>query len=128
MRFCGLALIGAFVVASGVDAADMYVDNVAGDDLHDGRQAESTGSGGPVRTLKRALGVARAGGRFLLANRGVPYREPISLSTARHCGNAVSPFIIDGQGATLDGMTPVVKREWEPYRGEVFRFRPAKKS
>ncbi|HUY35601.1 MAG TPA: right-handed parallel beta-helix repeat-containing protein [Pirellulales bacterium] len=126
MRLRGFALV--FFIASQLRAADVFVDNVAGDDLRDGGQAESTGASGPVRTLKRALELAQAGDRLRLANRGVPYREPISLSTARHCGNALSPFIIDGQGATLDGSTRVGRGAWEPYRGAVFRFRPAKKS
>jgi hypothetical protein len=128
MRHCGMVLIGTLLMAANLRAADLFVDNVAGDDLHDGRQAESTGAGGPVRTLRRALELVNAGDRLLLTNRGVPYREQISLSAARHCGNAVSPFIIDGQGATLDGLVPVAPRAWESYRGAVFRFRPAKKT
>jgi hypothetical protein len=128
MRHCSLALIGALFIAANVRAADLFVDNVVGDDLRDGGQAESTGGSGPVRTLKRALELAQAGDHLRLANRGFPYREPISLSTARHCGNDVSPFVIDGQGATLDGLTPVGPHAWEPYRGAVFRFLPTKKS
>jgi len=128
MRHCGLVLIGTLLMAANVRAADLFVDNVAGDDLRDGARAESTGGSGPVRTLKRALELAHAGDHLRLANRGVPYREPISLSAAHHCGNDVSPFVIDGQGATLDGLTPVSHDAWEPYRGAVFRFRPAKKT
>ncbi|HEV3003523.1 MAG TPA: right-handed parallel beta-helix repeat-containing protein [Pirellulales bacterium] len=128
MRVCGIVLIGVFFHVAGARAADMFVDNVAGDDLRDGRQAESTGGNGPVRTLARALELVHAGDRVLLTNRGVPYREPICLSAARHCGNAVSPFIIDGQGATLDGLATIPAEAWQPYRAEVFRFRPAKMS
>jgi len=128
MRYRGLALIGTLFLTANVRAADLFVDNVAGDDLRNGGQAQSIGGTGPVRTLKRALELAQAGDHLRLANRGVPYRESICLSAAHHCGNDVSPFVIDGQGATLDGLTPVGHHAWEPYRGAVFRFRPAKKS
>jgi hypothetical protein len=105
-------------------AATVYVDNVGGDDLHDGSQPTNLGGSGPVRTLRKALRVCHAGDRILLASSGQPYREPISLSTADHCGTALSPFIIDGQGAVLEGAEPVPADAWEHARGSVFRFRP----
>jgi hypothetical protein len=105
-------------------AATVYVDNVGGDDLHDGTQPTSLGGNGPVRTLAKALRICHSGDRILLADSGEPYRESISLSAAEHCGNAVSPFIIDGQGAILEGTEPVPVDSWENERGPVFRFRP----
>lgn len=105
-------------------AATIYVDNVAGDDLHDGTQPDSAEGNGPVRTLRKALRVCHAGDRVVLANTGAPYRESISLSAAEHCGNALSPFILDGQGAVLEGSEPVPGEAWESERGAVFRFRP----
>ncbi|HVX13522.1 MAG TPA: right-handed parallel beta-helix repeat-containing protein [Pirellulales bacterium] len=109
-------------------AATVYVDNAVGDDRHEGAQPSSIDGDGPVRTLRRALQVCRAGDRVLLANTGEPYRETISLSTAAHCGNALSPFIIDGQGATLEGTEAVPRDAWENERGPVFRFRPPRTS
>lgn len=117
---CGLIV----VCVADAPAATVYVDNVDGDDLHDGTQPTSLSGNGPVRTIAKALRVCRAGDRILLANSGEPYRESISLSAANHCGTAVSPFIIDGQGATLDGTEPVPVDAWENVRGPVFRFRP----
>ncbi len=105
-------------------AATVYVDNVGGDDLHDGAQEASLGGNGPVRTLGKALRICHAGDRIVLANTGQPYRESISLSTAEHCGTLVSPFVIDGQGAILEGAEPVPGDAWENERGNVFRFRP----
>jgi hypothetical protein len=123
-----LIIICISLVAAGARAAELFVDNVAGDDLRDGRQATSSGAGGPVRTLSRALELVNAGDRIVLSNRGIPYREPICLSAARHCGNAVSPLVIDGQGATLDGLAAIPASAWQLYRGDVFRFQPAKMS
>jgi len=105
-------------------AATIYVDNVGGDDLLDGVQPARTGGSGPVRSLRKALKICHAGDRILLANSGQPYRETISLSAAEHCGTALSPFILDGQGAVLDGTEAVPGDAWENQRGPVFRFRP----
>ena len=121
---CLAALVGNQLAV----AANVYVDNVAGDDLHDGAQPTSIGGGGPVRTLRKALKICHAGDRIVLANSGEAYRESISLSTAEHCGNAVSAFIIDGQGAVLEGSEPVLGEAWENERGPVFRFRPPRSS
>lgn len=108
--------------------ATIYVDNVAGDDLLDGGAAVSDAGSGPVRTIRKALRVVQSGDRIVLANTGEAYRETISLSDRRHSGNAVSPFIIDGQGAVLEGADPVPPDAWENYRGAVFRFRPPRSS
>src|SRR5215469_15584469 len=97
-----LALACPFTVClRSAHAATVYVDNVGGDDLHDGTQPTNLGGNGPVRTLRKALKICFAGDRILLTNTGQPYRESIGLSAANHCGTALSPFIIDGQGATL---------------------------
>lgn len=109
-------------------AATVYVDNVLGDDLHDGGEPDSSGPGGPVRSLSKALHVCQPGDRILLAATGEPYRESISLSAAKHSGTVVSPFIIDGQGAVLEGADPVPYTAWENVGGAVFRFRPSKTS
>lgn len=129
MRLSFLAVI-VVLIASRVTAraATVYVDNVAGDDLLDGQAALSDAGSGPVRTLRKALMVARAGDRIVLANTGEPYRETISLSDRRHSGTARSPFVIDGQGAVLEGADPVPPEAWENFRGAVFRFRPARSS
>lgn len=123
--FCLLVLI--FWVAR-AGAADVFVDNIGGDDLHDGSQPQSAGGPGPVRTVHKALLVARPGDRILLANTGEPYRESIALSSGKHSGTPRAPFVIDGQGAVLEGAEPVPARAWEHWRGDVFRFRPSRTS
>ena len=132
MRIVALCVVcvGVLFALGGqlADAATVYVNNVVGDDLHEGTQPESAGGDGPVRTLRKALRVCHSGDRIVLANTGEPYRESIGLSTAEHCGNSVSPFIIDGQGAILEGTEPVPRDAWENERGAVFRFRPPRTS
>ncbi len=126
-----VAALAALLLAVGTriaTAATVYVDNVLGDDRHAGTAPVGTDGDGPVRTLRRALQVCSAGDRILLAKTDQPYRESISLSTSSHCGNALSPFIIDGQGATLEGTEAVPRDAWENERGPVFRFRPPRTS
>lgn len=128
MRRLGLAILCFSLATTEAAARDLFVDNVRGDDLHDGLAAGTTEFGGPLRSLRRALQLALPGDRIVLAKNEEPYHEMISLSTAQHCGNGMQPFVIDGQGATLDGTLPVPERNWESVHGPIFRFRPARSS
>lgn len=114
--------------ATFVEARDLFVDNIGGDDRADGREPSSSTEGGPVQTIARALALAQPGDRIHLAKNTEPYRESISLSGGDHSGFAVSPFTIVGNGATLDGSRPVPARDWENVRDQLFRFRPPRGS
>jgi hypothetical protein len=116
-------------VANLTFARDLYVDNRAGDDRFDGGAATSIEPGlGPFRTLSRAVCAAQAGDRILLANTGRAYRESISLVGSRHSGTAHSPFVIEGQGAVLDGSALVPLNAWQFTASDVFRFQPERKA
>ncbi len=119
----GLLVIGAALCAGALPAfaGDIYVHNVLGDDRSEGRRPEP-GSLGPVRSIGRALRLAQPGDRIVLADTGQPYRESISLVGSRHSGLAGRPFVLDGNGAVLDGSAAVPAEAWQHYRGEVFRF------
>ena len=107
-------------------ACDVYVNNVAGDDRSTGFEDENRSEfTGPVPSLAKALRLADTGDRIILANTGEPYRESLSLVGERHSGFAWQPFIIVGNGATLDGSAPVPEAAWEHYESDIFRFRPA---
>ena len=122
MRRVVIAIVG---VASG---RDLYVDNRAGDDRFDGSVANSVDPGrGPFRTISRAVCAAQAGDRILLANTGSAYREGISLVGSPHSGTAYSPFVIEGQGAVLDGSALVTPGAWQFAFDDVFRFQPERK-
>lgn len=127
----GLLLImvagGLALWASAAAGRNVFVDNLRGNDRSMGVVAglEAAGVGnGPVRTLGRALRLAQPGDRIVLAATDRPYRESVTLSGARHSGDQRTPFTIAGNGAVLDGSAPVPTNAWEPYRGNVFRFRP----
>lgn len=115
-------------IVSAALARDIFVDNVAGDDLLDGTLPTNTSPGiGPLHTITKALRAAGPGDRIILANSGAPYRESVSLVGSRHSGNPVRPFTIEGHGAVLDGTAAVPPEAWQLFRGDVFRFQPPKK-
>lgn len=106
-------------------ARRLYVSNIAGDDTANGRYSESNDVGGPVRSISRALSLASAGDHIVIANTGVPYRETLSLSSGKQSGFIALPFVIEGNGAVLDGSAPIPNDAWEAVRGDLYRFRPA---
>lgn len=117
-----LILAGLAVSAS---ARDLFVHNVAGDDRRAGISNDVSGDmDGAVRTIGRALRLAASSDRIVLAKTDVPYNESISLVGSRHSGWAQQPFILLGNGATLDGTSPVPPDAWQYVRGHIFRFRP----
>ena len=110
-------------------ARDIYVDNVGGDDQHQGRAPTASNvGGGPCRSIGRALRLARSSDRIILADSGEPYRECITLQGARHSGTPDRPFVIIGNGAVLDGSRPVHPESWEHVADSVFRFQPRRTS
>ncbi len=120
-----ITLAAWWFLISAAAAKDLYVNNVAGDDHWDGRAVEAGSPGnGPVRTISQALWVADAGDHINIANTGEAYRESLSLRGAQHSGYPQSLFIIEGNGATLDGSAPVPPDSWRVYRGDIVRFQP----
>lgn len=79
---------------------------------------------GPCRTIAKALRLARASDRIVLADSGEPYRECITLQGAPHSGGPERPFVIVGNGAVLDGSQPVHPDLWEHVADGTYRFQP----
>ena len=129
---CAMSSFRAFLIVSvfffgGLSglAKDIYVSQKFGDDRNSGGTAKSTDLlTGPVRTIKRALDLAENGDRVILDPSGGPYRESITLFGRQHSGFPNYPFIIEGQGAILDGTEPLPKGIWQHYRGDMYRFQP----
>lgn len=129
MRRITLAFIVGVSLACGLPlpqaafAKDIFVSNVAGDDLQDGTAPRSIGGvGGPTQTIAKALRIAGPGDRIILENAGRPYRESLSMQAGQHSGVPDQPFVLHGNGAILDGSAPV--RAWEHFQGDVYRFAP----
>jgi len=108
-----------------VAAVDIFVNNLGGSDAADGKAAAGSGTqSGPLRTITRALALARGGDRIVLAKTEEPYREEVTLSGPHHSGDFRDPLTIAGSGATLDGTRAIPQRAWEHFDKDVFRFRP----
>jgi hypothetical protein len=114
----------AALVAAPLSARDWFVNNFGGDDTFSGLVATTGTQDGPFRTIARALRACGAGDRIVLADSGQPYRESASLVGGNHSGLPGHPFILEGNGATLDGRLPIPPEVWESYHGAVFRFNP----
>lgn len=129
MRTLFLACAGWGCLISVVAARDIFVSNLDGDDRFDGSQSQSVvGAGGPVRTISKGLRLAGQGDRIVVANTGQAYHETLSLSGEKHSGSPTGPFVIEGNGATLDGSSPVLVKAWTQHDGDVFCFRPERLS
>jgi hypothetical protein len=126
--FLGFILMLTMACSTAV-ARDIFVDNLAGDDRHGGQTSVAQGvEGGPCRTIGKALRIAQPGDRIVVANTGEPYRECLSVQAASHSGSDAFPFQIIGNGAVLDGTVSLVDAQWEHFRGDIHRTRPARMS
>ena len=119
-------LIIAFAVslnAFPVLARDVFVDNSIGDDRYDGLLDHVTDStSGPVRTLKRAMEVARFGDQIVLTRPGAVYYDSLSLTGKRHSGSANFPFTINGNGAILSGLRQVPPEGWRKSGPDLWKL------
>jgi hypothetical protein len=122
------ALVLCLLLAAAAGARDIYVSNVAGDDRYSGQSPEGRDDGsGPVHSIGRAIRLATAGDRIVLAKTDEPYRESIALVGSRNSGYPNAAFTIEGNGAILDGSAPVPPEVWKHFAGAVFRFEPPQK-
>ncbi|MDO4550525.1 MAG: right-handed parallel beta-helix repeat-containing protein [Planctomycetia bacterium] len=108
-----------------VMARDIFVDNIRGNDEFTGWNTAINADGnGPVRTIRRALELARAGDRIVLAKNEEPYRESVTFIGKNHSGALSGPFILEGNGAILDGSVEINPELWKFYGNGIFYFRP----
>lgn len=89
---------------------DVFVDNVKGDDAHDGRTAATA-----YRTLAKAVAALKEGDVLHLAKNDEPYRESIVI--------AVRGVAVDGHGAVLTGLEPLDKAAFAPHAPGVYKAR-----
>lgn len=109
-------------------AETYFVNNMSGSDLNNGLVDANQGVRiGPLKSIGGALKRARRGDRIELANTGQPYRECITLQGGCHSGYSSLPFIIEGNGATLDGTAAVPVDRWEAIGDDLYRFMPKRR-
>jgi hypothetical protein len=130
MRRNVLILLLTFVGATSAAARDIFVDNLAGDDRRTGTSRAGDGvERGPVQTIAKAMRTARPGDRIVITDTGTPYREAVTIQAGRNSGLAADlPFIVEGNGAVIDGSVAIPDEAWEHVIGDVFRYSPDIKS
>lgn len=128
-KFVGVTVC-AFLVGHVCQARDLFVNNLEGDDAQEGRAPRTEGrDAGPMKTIAAAMRRAHPGDHVILANTGEPYREAITIQAARNSGTSDrSPFVLEGNGAVIDGSIPIEFDAWESFKGDVFRYAPTVKS
>ena len=121
MMIVAFAFAFLVTVENTLSARDYYVNNELGDDRSGGNSADFDRGTGPFKTIARALKAAGTGDRIIIAKTSTPYRESITLQGGKHSGSALSPVIIEGNGAVLDGSQPIDPEAWEHVAGNLFK-------
>lgn len=105
-----LSCLALCSITGALSAADLRVDPQKGDDKADGSSA-------PVRSIARAISLAKAGDTVHLTPGA--YFESVNL--VNKTGAPGQPIVIDGHGAWIDGSDPVRADEWESLGLGLFR-------
>jgi hypothetical protein len=117
------ALFAATVTAS---ARDIYVDNTSGDDRYRGQSLQVSSGQGPLRSLQKAVRIAKPGDRIIVNPTNVPFREEVVINGVdRENPTADYPVVIEGNGATLDGLVPIDPMLARPLGAGLFQFETA---
>lgn len=130
MQLCRTLAVFAFAltIASNAFSKNVYVNNLSGSDQFNGLSALRSDSGvGPVKSIGRALRIARFGDTVVIANTGQAYFESINLTGQRHSGNETIPFRILGNGATISGLRTVPPKAWTKHSDRLWSFEPYRK-
>ena len=113
------AVITLTVISGPLEAGTIYVDQQRGTDGANGLQMIQGTSGGPVRSIARAVKTAEAGDTVYLVPTDKPYNESIVIRNKS--GLPDKPIIIEGNGAVLDGAAPLQEKDWEKTGPDLYR-------
>jgi hypothetical protein len=95
-----------------VTAAEIFVNNVSGDDTRDGlKNASGAGNHGPLKSIARAVELAKPGDTIQLEPTDRDYDEEILFKDKG--GEPGQPITLDGHGVTLDGSEPCPAGAWK---------------
>lgn len=113
MKYPALTSLGLAILLV-LARADVFVDNVAGDDANDGSAAK------PARTIAQGLKLLRTGETLHLKPNPVPYNEKVEIRDRRLAGTAERPTVFDGHGAVLDRLRRPDPSAWKDEGDGVF--------
>ena len=111
-------------MAQAAFARDIHVDNSTGDDRYMGQSLTiSAGQQGPLRTLQKAVRIAKPGDRIVIHPTGYPFHEEVIISgITRPSPTKDFPIVIEGNGALLDGLVGIDPMLGRDMGGGLFRF------
>jgi len=121
--FCSLFLI---VLVQKLMSADIYVDNIKGNDSHDGSQAT------PYRSIRAAAKALKPGDTLHMVPNEEPYTleetvEPGSVGLIEivksQAGTAEKPTVVDGHGSKVLGLFHYKAEKWQDEGSSVFSMR-----
>jgi hypothetical protein len=90
-----------------------WVNNETGRDTLDGLCAGPKGDGvhGPFASFQRAVSAMKTSDRLEIANTSRPYRQLLFIPKG---GTPDAPLVVEGHGATIDGLDVVPAAQWRP--------------
>jgi len=123
-----IALCSAAIPPGSARAEVLYVNNIFGDDLCNGRAAERVDpETGPLATIQRAIDLADTADVIVIAKTDKPYYESVKLFGRRNSGLEHFRFTIVGNGAVLDGSQAVPPEGWRKAGKDLWKLRPWRK-
>jgi hypothetical protein len=103
-------------------AGTVYLDNVKGSDQFDGSSAiPGEGGVGPVASITHASAILKPCEKLVIANTGIPYRGTLLLCGKG--GTPETPLIVEGNGATLEGLLPTKPSDWTVLKNGVLSMK-----
>ncbi len=100
-------------------AADIYVNNVTGDDARDGLSGTvAAPTSGPLKSIAKAVAKAGPGDTIHLEPTGQDYHEEILFKDKG--GDPGRPITVDGHGVTLNGAEPCPPGAWKKADGKLW--------
>src|SRR5580658_6185328 len=100
----------------------VYLDNIKGSDQFDGSSAvPGAGGVGPVASITHASEILMPCGKLVIANTGIPYRGTLLLGGKG--GTPETPLIVEGNGATLEGLLPTKPSDWTVLKNGVLSMK-----
>lgn len=116
------------LLTAAAQADVLYVNNRTGSNRNDGQVPTIEGLvSGPVRTISRAIQLARPSDTIIIANTGQPYYESISLTGRQVSGSEARPLHIQGGGAVLSGLIAIPDSAWQEVATDLWKVVPWRK-
>lgn len=130
IHIASIAIFTTFLCADtdSVSGADLYVDNFLGSNTYNGQNERPQDDiTGPVRSIQRALKLARRGDSIHIKDNGQPYYEDLSMVGVRHSGVPGVPVQLEGGGAVISGARPLPLGSWKHVSKLLYRVTPRSK-